>query len=108
MEVTRSTKELTGPIMGMDITKEKMNSTKKCVKRDYKNQKKETTRTISEIHMTNKQHKRKTVANSQAPIAGLFHSDELEESVTNCFVSKASMNNPYSFGSVGSSGDSYS
>ena len=55
MTATRSTKELTGPIMGMDITKEKMNSTRKCVKRDYKNQREEITRTISEIHMTNKQ-----------------------------------------------------
>ena len=68
MTVTRSTKELTGPIMGMDITKEKMNSTKKCVKRDYKNQKKEATRTISDFHMTNKPQKGMAVTNSEGPI----------------------------------------
>ena len=55
---TRSTKELTGPITGMDITKEKMNSPKKCVTRDYKDQSGTPTHTISEFHMTNKQQKR--------------------------------------------------
>ena len=72
MTVTRSTKELTGPIMGMDITKEKMNSTKKCVKRDYEYQRKETTRTISEIHMTSKQQREMIVTSSQTPIAGFI------------------------------------
>ena len=42
-------------MIGMDITKEKMNSTKKCVTRDYELQKETPTPTISEFHMTNKQ-----------------------------------------------------
>lgn len=108
MKVTRSTKELTGPIMGMDIMKEKINSTKKCVKRDYTNQKKG----HNTNHLGNSYDKQTTEKDDCYELTSTYHRvsrrNELKESVTNCFVSKVSMNNPYSFGSVGSRGDSYS